>query len=122
MDTTTTELEGIAWVELAEDHARDTADEKLCLALVYMRGSLARSASVALNLAEALQRITDDSSSALEHILSGDGSTSSLASFATLDDTTRRVRLLSSGWRWLARLTTEARRSVDAENRVDASP
>ncbi len=113
MDTTT-ELEGIAWVELAEDHARDTADERLCLALVYMRGALRAPGrlSIALNLAEALQRITDESSRALEHILSHEASTRALEVFVSPNETERCARLLSSGWRWLARLANEARRSL----------
>lgn len=105
IETDTNELEGLAWVALAEEHARDGGDEWLALALVYLRGSLTGDGTChALNLAEALARITGDSTKALQAVLEADGEGPTLTEHTLSRDAIRRAELLATGWRWLRKL------------------
>ncbi len=99
----TDELTGLAWLELAEVHTRDAGDERLALALVYLRGSLTGDGRLpSLNLAEALRLLTAESSRALSLVLERDGAIAAVSEHTATDDAARRIRLLASGWRWLA--------------------
>ncbi len=63
--------------------------------------------SVALNLGEVLQRLTDDSKLALTHVLERDCSAQSIRDYAVSSGGAQRAMLLASGWAWFARLGSE---------------
>lgn len=75
------------------------------IALVYLRGSLTGDGTChALNLAEALARITGDSTKALQAVLEADGVGDTLTAHTVSRDAIRRAELLATGWRWLRKL------------------
>jgi hypothetical protein len=103
IENNTDELTGFAWLELAEQHTRDAGDAPLALALVYLRGSLTGDGRFpALNLADALQRLTMESAQALSHIVERDALADAVREHTATADGARRIRLLATGWRWLA--------------------
>jgi hypothetical protein len=103
IESSADELAGLAWVELAEQHARDAGDAPLALALVYLRGSLTGDGRFpALNLADALQRLTMEATQALSHIVERDALADAVREHTATADAARRTRLLATGWRWLA--------------------
>lgn len=101
----TSPLEGLAWLEAAEDYARFANDAALALALLYLRGALTgeRSFGVVLNLTEALRPLSLDMGRTFDALAARDFEVGSVRS-AAKDEGERCASLLASGWRWLATL------------------
>lgn len=100
-------LEGLAWVEEAEDFARFSGCSQLAVALLYLRGALVDGSSPALNLTDALATMTKDQATTLEAVLEGDGTPEAVRDHTGGEECERRARLLASGWTWLRTLAAK---------------